>query len=57
MIWHRRGNVLYAERNGKEYMVIQRGRTWLLRWRFAGDFAWEVLCEADTEETAKAAAI
>jgi hypothetical protein len=56
MIWEIRGNVFYAERQGKAYMVSRRSGTWVLRWRLLHDTVWEIVSEFSTEQDAKQAA-
>jgi hypothetical protein len=53
MIWETRGNVFYAERNGKAYLVSRRGSTWVLRWRWLNDTKWEVVSEFSAAQDAK----
>jgi hypothetical protein len=56
MIWETRGNVFYAERQGKAYMVSRRSGAWVLYRRWLGDTAWEIVSEFSTEQDAKRAA-
>jgi hypothetical protein len=56
MIWETRGNVFYAERQGKAYMVSRRSGAWVLRWRLLHDTVWEIVSEFSTEQDAKRAA-
>jgi hypothetical protein len=58
MIWEVRGASLYAERDGKAYLIRppQADRWWILRQRWCDDEHWEVLGEYSTQQDAKDAA-